>query len=340
MIANGKETGQWTIAGLVEGMEDKPAVETSVGGIVNWVLDAFNVGFDINSPAGKTKPIGVNVLAGIFEGANSLDIGAFADGMVGRLLDAFNNGKVTALGIFETMKEKGADLLKEMGLSLGVTGGGLPVQGDITSYFGYRDDVQGVGSDNHMGVDIGAAEGTPIYAVEGGTASLSTGSGYGNLVIIDNGAGLQEYYGHMSGFAIEDGQAIKKGDVIGYVGSTGNSTGPHLHFGVLQNGEWVDPLSLYGGYATGTNWAMPGLHWVGENGPELINFRGGENVFTASESRQMVDRSVTAEPTIIERQPVIIQTTLANGRVLAEYLIDDINDMLGVKAGLKGRGMA
>ena len=335
---HGVQVGSSVNAGLVEGMQDKNAIDISVGGIVNWVLDAFKVGFDINSPAKKMHPIGVNVLQGLFKGMNSLDIGAFADSMVQRLLDAFNNGKVTALGIFNSMGEMGAALLEKMGISLGVTGGGLPVQGDITSYFGFRDDVPN-GSQNHMGVDIGAAEGTPIYAVEGGKVSLSTGSGYGNLVIIDNGAGLQEYYGHMRDFNVSDGQTVKKGDVIGFVGSTGNSTGPHLHFGVLQNGEWVDPLTLYGGYATGTNWALPGLHWVGENGPELINFRGGESVFTASESQQIVNRTAAAEPVIIERQPVIIQTTLANGRVLAEYLIDDINALLGIKTGIASRGL-
>lgn len=334
----GTKTGEEVNAGLRSGMEDKPAIELSVGGIVNWVLDAFNVGFDIHSPAKKMHPIGVNVLQGLFTGMNSLDIGSFADSMVQRLLDAFNNGKVTALGIFNSMGEMGAALLEKMGISLGVTGGGLPVQGDITSYFGNRDDVPEYASKWHAGIDIAAAEGTPIYAVESGTASLSTGTGYGNLVIIDNGAGLQEYYGHMSGFAISDGQVVKKGDIIGYVGSTGNSTGPHLHFGVMQNGEWIDPLTLYGGYATGTNWASPGLHWVGERGPELINFRGGESVFTASESRQIANQHA-AEPKIIERQPVNLQLTLNDGRVLAEYLIDDINKLLGIKTGIASRGM-
>ncbi|VUZ27852.1 Uncharacterised protein [Acetobacterium wieringae] len=335
----GTKTGEEVNAGLRSGMEDKPAIELSVGGIVNWVLDAFNVGFDIHSPAKKMHPIGVNVLQGLFTGMNSLDIGAFADSMVQRLLDAFNNGKVTALGIFNSMGEMGAALLEKMGISLGVTGGGLPVQGDITSYFGNRDDVPEYASKWHAGIDIAAAEGTPIYAVESGTASLSTGTGYGNLVIIDNGAGLQEYYGHMSGFAISDGQVVKKGDIIGYVGSTGNSTGPHLHFGVMQNGEWIDPLTLYGGYATGTNWASPGLHWVGERGPELINFRGGESVFTASESRKIANQRA-AEPKIIERQPVNLQLTLNDGRVLAEYLIDDINRLLGIKTGIASRGVA
>lgn len=325
----GTKTGEEVNAGLRSGMEDKPAIELSVGGIVNWVLDAFNIGFDIHSPAKKMHPIGVNVLQGLFTGMNSLDIGAFADSMVQRLLDAFNNGKVTALGIFNSMGEMGAALLEKMGISLGVTGGGLPVSGDITSYFGNRDDVPEYASKWHAGIDIGAASGTPIYAVESGTASLSTGSGYGNLVIIDNGAGLQEYYGHMSGFAIDDGQSVKKGDVIGYVGSTGNSTGPHLHFGVMQNGEWIDPLSLYG--------FDVGSRYIPYDMPAIVH--QGEMIVPKSEN-PYANSGGSITGGLQPKQPAIINLVLQNGSKLAEYLIDDINNMLGVKTGLAGRGMA
>ncbi|WKY44160.1 peptidoglycan DD-metalloendopeptidase family protein [Eubacteriaceae bacterium ES2] len=330
--AFGEKTGGEVNAGLRVGMEDKEAVDKSVGGLVGWVMDAFNIGFDIHSPAKKMYPIGVNVLKGIFSGMNSLDIGAFADSMVQKLLDAFNNGKVTALGIFNSMGEMGSELLEKMGISLGITGGGLPVDGAITSEFGYRppEETDGKGSTWHAGIDIGAPEGTPIYAVEGGIANLSTGSGYGNLVIIDTGAGIQEYYGHMSGFNVEDGQMVNKGDIIGFVGSTGNSTGPHLHFGVLQNGEWIDPLSLYG-FSVGSRYIPYDMPIMVHQG-EMIVPRS-ENPYANSGGQVLPEASSSGS-----KQPIIIQIPL-DKRVIAEILVDSLDDLLGQKSNLAARGM-
>ncbi len=331
--AFGEKTGGEVNAGLRVGMEDKEAVDKSVGGLVGWVMDAFNIGFDIHSPAKKMYPIGVNVLKGIFSGMNSLDIGAFADSMVQKLLDAFNNGKVTALGIFNSMGEMGSALLEKMGISLGITGGGLPVNGAITSEFGYRppEETDGKGSTWHAGTDIGAPEGTPIYAVEGGIANLSTGSGYGNLVIIDTGAGIQEYYGHMSGFNVEDGQMVNKGDIIGFVGSTGNSTGPHLHFGVLQNGEWIDPLSLYG-FSVGSRYIPYDMPIMVHQG-EMIVPRS-ENPYANSGGQVLPEASSSGS-----KQPVIIQVML-DKKVLSETMLDSLDSIIGQKVNKKARGMA
>jgi murein DD-endopeptidase MepM/ murein hydrolase activator NlpD len=95
----------------------------------------------------------------------------------------------------------------------------------------------------HEGIDLGAAYGTPIAAAGSGTVIYAGWlGGYGNLTVIDHGGGLATAYGHQSRIAVSVGQQVSRGEVIGYVGSTGHSTGPHLHFEVRINGQPVDPL--------------------------------------------------------------------------------------------------
>jgi len=100
----------------------------------------------------------------------------------------------------------------------------------------------------HTGVDMGARTGTPIMAAAGGrVAEVAFLSGYGNTVILTHGSGISTLYAHMSRFASSKGQTVNKGDTIGYVGSTGRSTGPHLHFEVRVDGAPYDPLGWFGG---------------------------------------------------------------------------------------------
>lgn len=118
-----------------------------------------------------------------------------------------------------------------------------PCAGEITSYFGPRTDPY---TGYHEGVDIGASTGTPILAM-GNAQVISAGwnGGYGNCVIIDLGNGMQAYYGHMSSISVSTGETVNQGDVLGLVGSTGNSTGPHCHFGILSGGDFIDPFSVF-----------------------------------------------------------------------------------------------
>lgn len=97
----------------------------------------------------------------------------------------------------------------------------------------------------HAGEDIGAPSGTPILAADSGMATViaDNGNGYGNYIMINHGGGRVTLYAHMSAFAISNGATVSQGQVIGYVGSTGNSTGPHLHFTVFKNGETINPMS-------------------------------------------------------------------------------------------------
>ena len=99
----------------------------------------------------------------------------------------------------------------------------------------------------HAGEDIGAPTGTPILAADSGVAAVypDNGNGYGNYIMINHGGGRVTLYAHMSAFAISGGATVAQGQVIGYVGSTGNSTGPHLHFEVRVNGATTDPKQYF-----------------------------------------------------------------------------------------------
>lgn len=117
----------------------------------------------------------------------------------------------------------------------------------IASGFGYRIDPVYKTVKFHAGLDFTAPQGTPIYATADGvvrTAGLSDG-GYGNHVVIDHGYGYETLYGHMLRIKSRRGQRVKRGEVIGYVGSTGKSTGPHCHYEVHKNGQKLDPVYFF-----------------------------------------------------------------------------------------------
>jgi hypothetical protein len=121
----------------------------------------------------------------------------------------------------------------------------MPVKGRLTSGFGERfHPILGY-ERFHDGVDLAAAAGTPIVAAaDGRVVGAGWTGGYGNAVEIAHSGGLETRYGHMSRIAAYAGEAVRRGQIIGYVGSTGLSTGPHLHFEVMKNGRPVNPLSI------------------------------------------------------------------------------------------------
>lgn len=117
-----------------------------------------------------------------------------------------------------------------------------PVSANVSDWFGWRvHPVTGVWH-LHDGIDLDASYGTPVAAVASGTVTTAGWlGGYGNAVKIDHGDGIMTMYAHLSEVAVSPGEWVEAGELIGYVGSTGNSTGPHLHFTVLVWGEPVDP---------------------------------------------------------------------------------------------------
>lgn len=122
---------------------------------------------------------------------------------------------------------------------------GAPVNGSITSGYGSRRHPILGYMRMHAGVDFGASWGAPIYAATDGRVNYAGWhGGHGNYVRIDHGSGIGTGYAHMSRIAVSPGTSVRRGQVIGYVGSTGLSTGPHLHYEMYRNGQTVNPLSI------------------------------------------------------------------------------------------------
>ena len=120
-----------------------------------------------------------------------------------------------------------------------------PVSGEVTSPFGERKNPLGPGNDFHPGLDIAADTGTPINAAAAGRViSAGPDGGYGNLIVVDDGNGVTTRYAHCSQIFARVGDIVAPGQPIGAVGSTGASSGPHLHFEVRVNGEAVDPAQF------------------------------------------------------------------------------------------------
>ena len=117
----------------------------------------------------------------------------------------------------------------------------------LTSGFGFRSDPFTKHKTFHAGVDFAADKGTPIYSTGDGEVALrrTSATGHGNQIIIDHGFGFKTRYAHMSAFNVKKGQKVKRGECIGYVGSTGKSTGPHLHYEVIKNGKPVNPVHYF-----------------------------------------------------------------------------------------------
>lgn len=120
-----------------------------------------------------------------------------------------------------------------------------PTIGWLTGTFGGRSDPLSGEPSFHQGLDIATDRGRPVYATaDGRVESASYNGDYGNFLVLDHDFGLTTRYGHLSRFNVKPGDAVKRGDVIGFVGSTGRSTGSHLHYEILANGRLVNPLSL------------------------------------------------------------------------------------------------
>lgn len=123
-----------------------------------------------------------------------------------------------------------------------------PITGWISSGFGHRRDPFTGDDDFHPGLDISAEYGAPVHApADGVIESAAFNGNYGNFIALEHGFGLVTRYGHLSRFAVTPGQQVRRGDVIGYVGSTGRSTSPHLHYEVVVNGQLTNPLRLLAG---------------------------------------------------------------------------------------------
>ncbi|HEX8947360.1 MAG TPA: M23 family metallopeptidase [Dissulfurispiraceae bacterium] len=137
------------------------------------------------------------------------------------------------------------EFLKEQKDIYLATPAGWPVEGRVTSGFGPRENPKGAGTEFHSGLDISVPMGTPVKATAEGVVSFAGWSGgNGNLVVVEHGLGYSTFYAHNSSLSVSVGKRIKRGDIIAYSGSTGNSTGPHVHYEVWHNGKAINPQSF------------------------------------------------------------------------------------------------
>jgi murein DD-endopeptidase MepM/ murein hydrolase activator NlpD len=158
------------------------------------------------------------------------------DASISQLATQFD-GQQAKLGALQS-------LLMDARLESNLKPTGMPVQGYISSYFGERPDPFNGHMARHTGIDIVTAKGTPVHAVaEGMVTFAGIRHGYGDVVEIDHGNGYMTRYAHNSKLLVHPGQRVRVGQVIADSGSTGRSTGPHVHFEVWHNGRVVNPLS-------------------------------------------------------------------------------------------------
>jgi len=146
----------------------------------------------------------------------------------------------------------------------------MPVAGvRLSSDYGERTHPVLGGRRSHKGVDLAGQTGTPVYATADGIVSKAERFGsYGNYIQIEHGGELQTRYAHLSGYAIAAGDRVRKGDLIGFIGSTGRSTGPHLHYEVRIAGEAVNPLPYMNDSTTAATTFALATGEGGQGGPE------------------------------------------------------------------------
>ena len=169
-------------------------------------------------------------------------------------IDTSDNGSIDMETLKEeiklTMESVGEirDYLSQQRDNYIATPKGWPVVGRISSPYGYREHPNTGMRDFHSGMDIASEPGTPVKATADGIVSFAGWSGgNGNLLALEHGLGFSTYYAHNRLVVVRVGQKIKRGDVIGYVGSTGNSTGPHVHYEVWKDGRSLNPITFIEG---------------------------------------------------------------------------------------------
>ncbi|OLS34220.1 hypothetical protein BTR22_19220 [Alkalihalophilus pseudofirmus] len=244
-----------------------PAYAKGTGGISKVVDAAFNIFDYIGSPS-KLLNTALDMM-----GVKIPSLG----GAFGDILK----------GSFSFVKEQAVGWVKD---KLDVFGKSMNTFGNLrmTSPFGMRKHPITGEWKMHNGVDYGGPMGYPIKANVGGIVSSSGWrGGYGNTVMVQQGP-LTHLYAHLQRAIARVGQLIRPGDLLGLLGSTGNSTGPHLHYEVRQNGRAINPMSFVKGFAKGGKVNRTQTAWVGEEGPELLDLPGGSRVYNNRDSMAMV----------------------------------------------------
>lgn len=326
-----RSTADYMMAGLKAGLDDSGSVEKTIVSLTGLMLDTFKNKLGIHSPSTEMYDIGTNTMAGLFNSLADSDLVKFCESIVADMKAAFEAGNFNIQAGIEYLGGGAAEFFKSIGIG-GASLGQLitPLAGDVTSEFGWRTHPITGDQRFHEGIDIGAGAGTPIGAAGAGTVIFAGwNGGYGNMVEIDHGNGLTSLYAHMDSILTSLGQTVSAGQTIGTVGSTGNSTGPHLHFGLYQDGQPIDPGALWG-YSSGTLSARAGLHLVGENGPEIIGFNGGETVLNSKKTKLFQSQGgYGGGVSVSGGQGVTVQVNMNGVTISSDMDIEVVADRLG-----------
>lgn len=233
---------------LAFGIESqRAAVLKSTSTLVQDLLNTFITGLGIHSPSKVMQWIGEMMAAGIIKGLSADQITQYVYYIIDQMQSSFSSGKLDVGTVVDKLDDNIPALVAKLGVdpkeAASLIYPLLGTAGTLTSVFGGRDAPTAGASTNHGGIDLAAPTGTQIAAVLGGLVTIAGEyGGYGNAVKIDHGNGVESLYGHMSAVGVAPGQQVTAGQVIGNVGSTGISTGPHLHLSMYKDGEAIDPL--------------------------------------------------------------------------------------------------
>ena len=311
---------------MPKGTKVLPARETKgiykyAGGVGEWFKDKYNTGKEtVGNVMDKAKDIF----------SYMTDPGKLIGEVLGSFVDlSGTSGIVTTMarGMVNKIKDSMVEWAKGLFDKYGaVMGGGIGFGGwPITSPFGWR--IHPISGERsfHSGVDFGAPYGAAVAAQHAGTVNHSGWmGGYGIAVKIAQGI-TEQLYAHLSQAIVSVGQSVAQGQIIGNIGSTGNSTGPHLHYEMRRNGSPVDP-----GFAVGSRYIPRDMVANLHKGEMIIP--KNENPYKNSKGKILPDDNI--------RQPLVIQVMMEDGRILAENIVDDINQLLGNKNTLSARGLA
>ncbi|MDO5434123.1 phage tail tape measure protein [Eubacterium sp.] len=359
--------------GYIIGINDARDAEEASGNFVTRMLDKIKNAFGIHSPSTEMEWVGSMAGEGFINGLLESDIGQIAMGIAGNVLEAFDSGNLSLNSFLEALGggmnginafidfarsnlgEGMSGILDRLAGSfftgagnsaVAMTGGLLwpSDYSEITSWFGARpaSDTNGIGSTNHGGLDIGAPYGAPIYSAGAGTVTLADWyGGYGNAVMIALDNGFTTLFGHMSSIGVSAGDRVAPGQMVGLVGSTGNSTGPHLHYSIFLNGQPIDPAQFYG-FDVGSRripFDMPAMvhkdemivparenPYVNSGGSILGGLFDGLDQRIATAVAQALDGrkggNVNFNQTIVTPEPSPSQTKRQTERLLRKMILD------------------
>ncbi|HXI15479.1 MAG TPA: phage tail tape measure protein [Chloroflexota bacterium] len=275
-----------------------------------WGGVAGSVGVSVGEASGHVDSFAGTVLSTL--GKLASDVWDAAKRIGGNIIDAIKDGVTSAaegLGNAAADAVRGAlDAAKRaVGVSTparaGGRGGSLavpnispagwfnPVPGASVSQEYGRTPYSGIYPGGiHTGIDLAATLGRDVFAASAGTVTRAgwDTTGYGNMVTIAHANGLSTLYGHLNKIGVSPGQQVASGQDIGDLGSTGNSSGPHVHFELLRNGSRFNPRDLIPAFAQGVRDFTGGLALVGEQGPEVAYLPSGSDVYSNQDSRRML----------------------------------------------------